>query len=965
MPREITRIEVPEPEPMHPTDDGGAETQGAAYRLSAPAVATEPLTVTAPDGTTLTWVPTELCYRDESGQMDYIVGSAPATVHVRDREARYKRTFPVADDVFRAEAERVKHWVILHEPPRAPAEYLSGAIEFGVTGLVSGIHLPEGRHDEIEAGPFRLPKPVARDLSGQEIAGYYEVVPADQGQQLFVWFPAAEVLAATYPVVIDPTIITTGYYIRPTEADNGVARDGTTWYVGVRAEVGDLRVYRSTDNGQTWTDLGRLAGYVEAASFALVVVDGVLRVYYWGESTSDDEGIYERRYIGGQWTTPVRVLAQQQRTGVIGGVAARVDASGEVHVAWSEIVSGVGRVYYARTNGGAWGTPIDTSVSIPNAPSLNPPSLAVSGSTIVVAARSVSIYAVSTDGGASFTTVSGDFFYHGHLTVDAQGTIWAVYASPTTVYARPWAGSAWGTRETIAQYGSPITQVMRCVPVGDGLVVFYRPPTDATLLAAVRQNGDWSVNVWQSVSDAYSGLSVPQQGADFGTIVVWAGAQVAGDYPVKADYFVAQAPPYAPLLAPRDAFDATEDAIFRWTFSDPNPGDSQSAYQLLIKRASDGAVVYDTGKVTSSAQQHTLPGGTLQNGVQYRWSVRTWDSLDQAGPYATEHSFLTSAKPTVTITDPATDGAVIGTPSHTMQWSMSDPESKGQSAYQVVLKDGSGNVVHDSGKVQSMTARAYTLQNLQNNTSYTVELTVWDGDGVASNVVTRTFHVQYTPPPTPDVSVEALEAWVRITIANHNAGAEVQATSNDVYRRMVGEAGNGIRIATNVPVDGVMYDYAVASGVAYEYRVVAIGENGTTAASAWVQAPVLKLTGAWIHDPADPANTIRQFRVAADRSENWEPVAETFQFAGRKFPVAEFGEQTDQRVKTAIIVLPDSLADLYALRRLADLRTVLCYRDSAGRRIFGVLGPLNIRDERHGGYTVEIEIQAVDYDEAV
>ncbi|PZN05074.1 MAG: hypothetical protein DIU76_08300, partial [Bacillota bacterium] len=176
-----------------------------------------------------------------------------------------------------------------------------------------------------------------------------------------------------------------------------------------------------------------------------------------------------------------------------------------------------------------------------------------------------------------------------------------------------------------------------------------------------------------------------------------------------------------------------------------------------------------------------------------------------------------------------------------------------------------------------------------------------------------------------------------------------------------------IRIATNVPVDGVVYDYAVASGVAYEYRVVAIGTNGTTAASAWMQAPVLNLVGAWLHDPADPANTIRQFRVSAaqERGEEWAPAMEMLHPAGREHPIAEFGEQTDQRVRTAIIVLPDSLADLHALRRLAELRTVLCYRDSAGRRIFGVLGPLRIRDERHGGYTVDLEITAVDYDEAV
>lgn len=60
-------------------------------------------------------------------------------------------------------------------------------------------------------------------------------------------------------------------------------------------------------------------------------------------------------------------------------------------------------------------------------------------------------------------------------------------------------------------------------------------------------------------------------------------------------------PPTAPTLTAKANYDATVAGTFAWTFNDPNPGDTQTAYQVQIVDASDFSLDYDTGKVSAAA----------------------------------------------------------------------------------------------------------------------------------------------------------------------------------------------------------------------------------------------------------------------------------------------------------------------------------------------------------------------------
>jgi hypothetical protein len=67
------------------------------------------------------------------------------------------------------------------------------------------------------------------------------------------------------------------------------------------------------------------------------------------------------------------------------------------------------------------------------------------------------------------------------------------------------------------------------------------------------------------------------------------------------------AAPTAPTLTAKTNFDATAAATFAWAFNDPNAGDTQSAYQLMIN-TNAGVFEYDSAKVSASAATYVGSG---------------------------------------------------------------------------------------------------------------------------------------------------------------------------------------------------------------------------------------------------------------------------------------------------------------------------------------------------------------------
>lgn len=228
--------------------------------------------------------------------------------------------------------------------------------------------------------------------------------------------------------------------------------------------------------------------------------------------------------------------------------------------------------------------------------------------------------------------------------------------------------------------------------------------------------------------------------------------------------------PNAPtLVAPANAvpLDMTLAQLFDWTFSDPNVGDTQSAYALKFRRVSDSLLRWYNGTTTlattetfnsSATDSVTVLANTFTvKGEAWAWSVATKDSGGPSGiatgPYSAERTVTWSSKVNPTITDPtAGSPATIPSATYTMAWTVGE-----QTQYRARLLTGAGftTVIQDSGVTTDSATRAFALGAMANGATVRFELTTWNNEGLISNVVTQDKTVSYVPPTGPTFTIAA------------------------------------------------------------------------------------------------------------------------------------------------------------------------------------------------------------------
>jgi len=81
-----------------------------------------------------------------------------------------------------------------------------------------------------------------------------------------------------------------------------------------------------------------------------------------------------------------------------------------------------------------------------------------------------------------------------------------------------------------------------------------------------------------------------------------------------------------------------------WTFSDPDSGNTQSAYRVLVSSIQEQinnniGRLWDTGKVISSVNSVTYSGSSLPAGATCYWKVMVWDNFDTSGSYSSIATF--------------------------------------------------------------------------------------------------------------------------------------------------------------------------------------------------------------------------------------------------------------------------------------------------------------------------------------
>ncbi|WP_225434143.1 DNRLRE domain-containing protein [Peribacillus tepidiphilus] len=417
-----------------------------------------------------------------------------------------------------------------------------------------------------------------------------------------------------------------------------------------------------------------------------------------------------------------------------------------------------------------------------------------------------------------------------------------------------------------------------------------------------------------------------------------------------------QAPTVPTNLSPSGGTSKDRASVIRlsWQHNDAN-FDPQAKFDLQWRL--QGAGTWNTITQATPNQFYDVPANTFPKGT-IEWQVRTYDQAGLSSPYSNIQTFVAGDKPATPVITNPTNNSTVAVARPTVQWS-----SDGQTAYQVKVYDSAGTkLLWDSGAINSTNKAQTVLYDLANNTTYQIQVTIKNADGLWSDAAVSNIAVSYTPPALPVVTTTKGEGIITISIDNPTpSGTQPNVSYNDLYRRKQGES-IWTLIATNIPADASFVDYTPASGQMYEYFVRAWGDNGTYSDSAVVSQSI-SLKGIWLHEAANPLATLHQFKLVSDRSGNWQPTAAMMQFAGRRLPVAEYDDAEQRTVSVKITLLKDS-GDLEALEGLIRSKNTLCYRDARGRKMFCHVFQLPVDDEVYGN-TVSLTFEEVSYTEEV
>lgn len=501
-------------------------------------------------------------------------------------------------------------------------------------------------------------------------------------------------------------------------------------------------------------------------------------------------------------------------------------------------------------------------------------------------------------------------------------------------------------------------------PTGRKVFVYYLSAADGNrLMRTSVDSTTWLAardEVQVSAAIGAGGSSNPQmrvhRGATTGFTTVVTCANVAtGTYSNVYVQDTTQVAPSAPILTPRQNYDATQAAAFVWTPQDTNPGDSQTAYQLQIVTAT-GDATYDSDKATSETSTHTLTADTLTNPGSWQWRVKTWDAADLEGAWSDYSSFQTAAGGNVTITDPASDNpAGLDTASVTVTW---ETAGATQAAYRVqVTVSGTGASLVDTGWVTS-TDTSYTVNGMTTDVTYQVSVKTRTATSVESGAGLRLVTPSFGTPMAPVITAEGVPdgGHVLVTVTNPAPeGDRPEVVTNVVQRRPSG-VGEYVTVGSCGHGDSFP-DYTASAGVAYDYRVS--GSAATSSTLSNVATASVSFLGVWIHDPLDPAGTVHAFPYGkSQRSASIDVEAAGTHYAGRAYPVYDYGESQDDQLQLKLNILNGTnlATDLAAIRGFATARRTLHVKDNRGRAMYAALSDYQESDQDWGS---QVSVNAV------
>jgi hypothetical protein len=299
-------------------------------------------------------------------------------------------------------------------------------------------------------------------------------------------------------------------------------------------------------------------------------------------------------------------------------------------------------------------------------------------------------------------------------------------------------------------------------------------------------------------------------------------SSVSGNDPVLSVTYNSNTAPNAPTNLSPTGGGFTTSKVLSATFSDPDSGDSLSAYQVQISTGSGfSTILYDSGEVadtgTSIAHTHTA---ALTYNTTYYWRARTKDAAGLWGPYSDgTASFKPNTKPNTPSNLTPSGGSIVSSLTPTFSGSSSDPDSGDFLALARirVYRSSDNRMEWDSGDFASGVASftkifgsgGTTYNNLSLDTSYYWTAVVKDSNGASSSTsssATFTTYASGVGDMTP--SVTKGNGWVKTLTPAFNFVTPVNM--NQYWIRLYDTNGTLIRTIGPTAVSPVATTLATA-----------------------------------------------------------------------------------------------------------------------------------------------------------
>jgi hypothetical protein len=573
----------------------------------------------------------------------------------------------------------------------------------------------------------------------------YAVSTSAKGRKANLYFDLGAVEAGK-TLTIDPSIVgsstTTYATLYPYQRKTFYAQ-GRRW---VFYSDGSNIVYRTSTDGLTWTSAVtvRSGGFGNGFS---IWFDGTYLHYAWAWASS----LYYRRGMPNSdgsitWSAPEQTIPFTS----VAYPSIAVDSNGYAWICYVDFSNGCPYVIKSGNNDGTWGT--------------TPPQF-------------------------PYQLATGDYGWQAVVVPLVGGKMFIGYGyRGSTFKAKTWTGSTWNTE---VQTSSAIQsgQYIGAIAENDEVHVVFLKATSYDIIYA---NYSYVSNSFVSeitLKATASSTSAPVIGRNPDTndlYIFWAGSPSASHiyyrrylalykiwtsemnwldessgplysnddlscayssnellgliyltgtsspYSVKYASMSLNTAPNPPTLstpASNARFNPNASVTFSWAFSDPDPGDSQSAYQLQIGNTGFATIYLDTGKVVSSSAStaRTIPSSV---GLYY-WRVKVWDSKNAESGWSEARAIIADR---LIVSFYATPSGPTAGDEITLSWTIRRQYDLSQASdFRIdITKDGNlwkSNLTTSSvtDKETEAVTHSYNVSEVVDNT---YSLTAWTSEGI-------------------------------------------------------------------------------------------------------------------------------------------------------------------------------------------------------------------------------------------